>query len=303
MLEVIIILIAVFWIINKISGSQLVWLGLLLSTSSLIVFALGMTVLAWHFAAQEPEVQEAVRLTPAGLSVKAVSRNETETARQTAIRTHIEILEKELETELETESKLCPGKPSVVEKEETETSSQQPQKEKRLPKEANQELQNKKTRSTPRWLAEYPVIEKKNWQEHLAHPETIPERFIISSGRFATIKEAQSDAHRLAKVTISAKLKSLTGYEALPFDEAWYQSTLSRTYGEELQVNLLGSSPTAMYREHLLVNLSRENVAPLLPGLRKTIAEKRIYTAAGGMVAVMLTSGLLGFVLSRKKRR
>ncbi len=249
----------------------------------------------------------------------SIAQAEAETARQTAIRTHIELLEKQLEAEREAvereavsepseadqksgKPKPSPGEAAVAEKEKRSANAQLEKTEKLLEK-AKQELQQEKekARQRPQWLSQHPVIEKKNWQKYLAHPETIPDQFIISSGRFTTVKEAQSNANRLAKVTISAKLKALTGQQGVHYDEAWYQSTLLRTYDEALQVKILNGSPTTMHREHLLVKISPEHITALLPALRETIVEKRIYTAAGGIAGVMLMSGLLSVVLSRGK--
>ncbi len=310
-IEIIIILVGLVWLFKKLSSGNVPWLGMLLATFSLVALMFGITVLR-RSASHPPGVhQEAVRVPSGELSTEARNHSETETARQTAILTRIEILEKELKqsselSEAKPESRkqqLSPGDAAVAEKKEKEATSKQLEETKQLLEKAKQELkqENEKTQTKPRWMAGYLVIEKKNWQDHLAHPETIPDRFVISSGRFTTIKEARSDANRLAKVTISAKLKAFTGQTAVKYDEAWYQSILSRTFDEKLQVKIFDGSPSTMHREHLLVDLNPEKVAALLPELRETIVETRIYTAAGGFVGIMLASGLLSVVLSRRK--
>ncbi len=291
------------------------WFRMMITTFSLVAIMVGMAFFAWRSFSSNPEIQVAVRAFPQNQSVVVTKQLESETARRTAIQTRIEILEKELEAELEQSSELSEAKPesqkqqlspsdaAVAGKDKKKDSGKQLEEKKKLLEKAKQELQKEreKSLSKPRWLAEYLVIEKKNWQNHLAHPETIPDRFVISSGRFTTIKEAKIDANRLAKVTISAKLKAFTGQTAVKYDEAWYQSILSRTYDEKLQVKIFNGSPSTMHREHLLVDINPEKVAALLPELRETIVETRIYTAAGGVVGIMLASGLLSVVLSRRK--
>ena len=238
-----------------------------------------------------------------------------ETARQTAIRTRIEILEKELlagleqgrdisETEQKSKKpKLSPGEAAVAEKKEKEVTSKQREEKKQLLEKAKQELKQEKEKSNsqPRWMYSITLLDKKTLEVYLANQNDFPNRFVISSGRFMTIDEAQSDAERLAKIAIKSKIIRQVGQSQIKIDDKQLRPLISRRYNEQLQVKILDGKSTNMHRQHLLIDMSPENMTALFPSMRETVVEKRIYTAAGGLLGIMLMSGLLSLVLSGGK--
>jgi len=244
-----------------------------------------------------------------------IDQTEAEAAKQTAIQTRIEILEKELEAELKQDSKLSetdqkskkpkpsPGDAAVAEKKEKEATSKQLEETKQILEKAKQELKREKEKSLsqPRWMYSITLLDKKTLEIYLANQNDFPNRFVVSSGRFTTIGEAQSDAERLAKTAIKSKIIRQVGQSQISIDDKQLRPLISKTYNEQLQVKILDGKSTTMHRQHLLIDMSPENMTALFPNMRKTIVEKRIYTTAGGVLGIMLMSGLLSVVLSRCK--
>ncbi len=314
LIEIIIILVVLVWIVNKISGKKVPWISMLIATLSLVALMFGITVLAWRSDSPHPEIQIAVAKSSPELSEVSNEQLESETAKQTAIRTRIEILEKELLAGLEqgrdiseTGQKSKKPKPSpgeaVIAENDKKLSSKQREEKKQLLEKAKQELKQEKEKSNsqPRWMYSITLLDKKTLEAYLANQNDFPNRFVISSGRFMTIDEAQSDAERLAKIAIKSKIIRQVGQSQIKIDDKQLRPLISRRYNEQLQVKILDGKSTNMHRQHLLIDMSPENMMALFPSMRETVVEKRIYTAAGGLLGIMLMSGLLSLVLSRGK--
>ncbi|MBL4886816.1 MAG: hypothetical protein JKY95_20110 [Planctomycetaceae bacterium] len=272
--------------------------GVALSVS-VILFAF-LTTIAYRAASHSMQQAQAKRIDaePASLPESASQQKELEN--------RIQELEKQLEAELipidqETATTKTDSEEikqgSGVDKKETVKDENASIKQKLADARVELEEEQKRLSSFPSWLkGSNLTIEKNNLSDVLSDPQSIPDQFVVSSGRFVTLEEAKKDANRIAFQVIGPKLSLQAGH----LNDAQIRTLIDTNHSESLQVNLNGS-PTKMFREHLFVNITPERMQALMPSLRNSILDHRIIAAATGLIGIMLISGLMSLVLSRSK--
>ncbi len=155
----------------------------------------------------------------------------------------------------------------------------------------------------PDWVDNSVLIEKKNLADYQPESAIIPQEFVVASGRWATVAEAEAEAITLANQLLLWKIHHYYGSD---FVQERAQPLLSdatrfvtKTYQEPHSLELIDGLQTEMQRVYLQLDIEDYELKDLAPLLRQKTIENRLLLSGGVLGILALCCGSAAILLNR----
>jgi len=153
----------------------------------------------------------------------------------------------------------------------------------------------------PRWLRESGRMENDSFRGRNASLA------VVSSERYTSVEESRRDALLQVRSEVTTRIRrDFAGFqpeEPISLSDEDLESFVVDEHVENFKLKLTTQEIEAeMFRTHLLLDLSAEQFAQLLPEIREEMIDTRIRLAGIALLAVTCASGLIGFGTRRLTR-